>query len=286
MIDQHEHAARASGARIVHTCGFDSIPSDLGVLFVHNAMQQRSNSGCGYVKYRAAEFQGGVSGGTVASMLNMLEEAEQNPELRRLLANPYALNPAGTGGLDGPDRTTPSYDADFGAYVAPFVMAGINTRVVRRSNALQDFRYGREFRYDEATLTGTGALGFARAMALATGSAVGQAGASLGPLRRLLQRWVPKPGEGPSAEQRERGFFRIELFARAAEDAATVVRATVTGDRDPGYGSTAKMLGESAVCLAKDDLGVGGGFWTPASAMGEHLIDRLQARAGVTFSLS
>ncbi len=286
MIDQHQAAAQASGARIVHTCGFDSIPSDLGTLFVHNAMRAQSNDNCAYVKYRAAKFKGGFSGGTVASMMYMMEEAERDPGLHELLADPYALNPVDARrGLDGTDKMTPGFDSDFDSYVGPFVMAGVNTRVVRRSNALMNNRYGHNFCYDEATLVSDGPAGFAKSLAMAMGNALLLGATRVRFLREFMQRFVPKPGEGPDEELRENGFFEIEFCARGAADDDVYVRAVVRGDKDPGYGSTSKMIAESAVCLALDELEVGGGVWTPASAMGERLIERLHERAGVTFEL-
>ena len=286
MIDAYQAEAQASGARIVHTCGFDSIPSDLGTLFVHNAMRERSNDNCGYVKCRIADMKGGLSGGTAASMMHMLEEAQTDPGLKDLLANPYALNPGGERvGLDGPDINAPVYDRDFDKYVGPFVMAAINTRVVRRSNALMDYRYGHNFRYDEATLMGDGAVGFAKSLAMSVSTAVMTGASALRPVRSLMQRFVPQPGEGPSEELRESGFFEIHFHARGEADPDNEVRAVVRGDRDPGYAGTAKMIAESALCLAFDDLSVGGGFWTPASSGGELLIKRLHERAGVTFDL-
>ena len=286
MIDAHQDTAAKSGARIVHTCGFDSIPSDLGTLFVHNAMRETSNDSCGVVKYRAAAFKGGFSGGTIASMMYMMEEAETDPTLKSLLEDPYALNPAGQRrGLDGLDITTPQWDSDFDNYVGPFVMAGINTRVVRRSNALMDYRYGHNLRYDEGTLMGEGVLGFAKGLAMSLSTVAMTAASSLKGLRNLMNRFVPQPGEGPDEEARESGFFEIRFFAQSVADKSNQIRATVSGDKDPGYGSTAKMIAESAVCLAQDSLSVGGGIWTPASAMGELLITRLHERAGVTFEL-
>jgi len=284
MIDTHQAAAVESGARLVHTCGFDSIPSDLGTLFVHNTMRERSNDNCAVVKYRAAKFKGGFSGGTVASMMYMMEQAETDPGLKDLLAEPYALNPPDQRrGLDGPDSFTPRYDPDFDSYVGPFVMAGINTRVVRRSNALMNYRYGHNFCYDEATLMGSGAFGFAKSLAMAASTVAMTGATAFSGLRKLMQRFVPQPGEGPNEELRNAGFFEIEFYARGEADESNIVRATVRGDKDPGYGSTAKMIAESAICLALDSLQVGGGFWTPASAMGEQLIERLHERAGVTF---
>ncbi len=286
MIDAHQKQAEASGARLVHTCGFDSIPSDLGVFFLQREMRARHGVPCARIKCRAAKFQGGFSGGTAASLLNVLAEAERDPEVRRILADPYALNPPGQrSGPDAGDRAGPAWDPDFQAWIAPFVMAGINTRVVRRTNALLGQLYGADFRYDEAMLTGSGPAGWLRAAALSTGLGATMAAAAVGPLRRGLARLLPKPGEGPTKEQREAGFFVIRLFGAHPQDRGKSLRARVTGDRDPGYGSTAKMLGESAVCLARDELGVGGGFWTPASAMGAPLLARLQASAGVAFAL-
>jgi short subunit dehydrogenase-like uncharacterized protein len=218
-------------------------------------------------------------------MLNMLEEAQRDPGVRRILADPYALNPAGEPpGGDGPDATAPFYDADFEQWAGPFVMAGINTRVVRRTNALLGYPYGRDFRYDEATLMGSGPGGWLKAAGLSAGLGATVVAGAVGPLRRALSRFLPEPGEGPSAEAREKGFFEIALLGRIGEDGATL-RARVTGDMDPGYGSTAKMLGESAVCLARDEITTGGGFWTPAAVMGDPLLERLQANAGLTFAV-
>ncbi len=286
MIDTHQSDAEASGARIVHTCGFDSIPSDLGVLFLQQAMQARHGVPCRRIAYRAAGFSGGFSGGTAASLLNMFEEAADDPGIRRILGDPYALNPEGRrSGPDGPDRASPFYDEDFASWTAPFIMAGINTRVVRRSNALMKDAYGADFRYDEATLMGPGIGGWVKAAAFTAALGGTLAAAAIGPLRGLLARALPDPGEGPTPEQQEKGYFDILLYGEHPSDRGKSLRARVTGDRDPGYGSTAKMLGESAVCLAKDELDVGGGFWTPASAMGSALIERLRARAGLTFDI-
>ena len=286
MIDAHQETAEASGARIVHTCGFDSIPSDLGTLFVHNAMREQSNDSCAVVKYRAAAFKGGFSGGTVASMMYMMEQAETDSSLKELLADPYALNPRDTRpGLDGPDVLTPQWDGDFDSYVGPFVMASINTRVVRRSNALMDYEYGHDLRYDEATLMGEGPLGFAKSLAMSASTGLMGVASAFRPVRNVMQRFVPQPGEGPDKEKRETGFFEIEFYAQGAADKSNEIRAVVRGDKDPGYGSTSKMIAESAICLALDDISVGGGVWTPASAMGVLLIKRLHERAGVTFEL-
>ena len=286
MIDQHLAAAAASGARIVHSCGFDCIPSDLGVYFVQREMLQRHGVYSNHVSGRVKSFRGGFSGGTAASMLAMMEEVERDPGVRRLLADPYGLNPQGRrAGPDGRDQIGPAYDSDFASWTAPFIMAALNTRVVRRTNALLEPGYGADFRYDEAMLTGGGPIGLAKAGGISTAQGAAMVGGALGPLRRALSRFVPKPGEGPTREQREKGFFEIFVHARHPTDERKSLRGRVYGDRDPGYGSTAKMLGESAVCLATDDLEVGGGFWTTAAAMGDPLLKRLNENAGVTFTL-
>jgi short subunit dehydrogenase-like uncharacterized protein len=286
MIDAHEEAARASGARIVHTCGFDSIPSDLGTFFVQREMRGRHGVPCRRVKCRVKGFSGGFSGGTVASMLNMMEEAGADPAIRRLLADPYSLNPEGRrAGPDTSEGAAPAWDEDFESWTAPFVMAAINTRVVRRSDALLGGLYGEGFCYDEAVLTGKGPAGFAAAAATSAGLAATMLVGALGPLRRLGSRFLPEPGEGPSREKREAGYFDIRFFGEHPVDRGKSLHARVTGDRDPGYGSTAKMLGEAAVCLALDRLEAGGGSWTPASAMGDALLARLAANAGLTFTI-
>lgn len=284
MIDQHQKTAENSGARIVHTCGFDSIPSDIGVYFMQKLMRERHGVPARHVKYRASDFKGGFSGGTLDSMWSMAELAERDPTLWKIIADPYALDPAGGArGQDGPDHGTPEFDPDFNAWVAPFVMAGINTRVVRRSNALLGYPWGRDFRYDEATLMPSGPFGFFGAAAMAMGFGAMNAMTRVQPLREMLQRVLPKPGEGPSESQIENGFFRIELLAKHPADATKNLKGRITGDKDPGYGSTSKMLAECAIALARDESPVGGGFWTPASALGDALLERLPANAGVRF---
>lgn len=285
MIARHQDTARDSGARIVHACGFDSIPSDLGTLFLQQAMQDRHGVAAREVRLRVNRFSGAFSGGTVASMINIMEQAGRDRELRRVIADPYALYPADCpAGSDRNDQSTAVYDADFERWTLPFVMAGINTRVVRRSNALMDFAYGRDFSYQEAMLAPRrqGAVG-ARLAAL--GMTAGTLSLAVPPLRAIARRFLPAPGEGPSREQREKGFFDIYLYGVHPDDHDKNMIVRVTGDRDPGYGSTSKMLAEAAVCLSRDDLECAGGFWTPASSMGATLIERLQDSAGLTFSV-
>jgi len=288
MIDAHESAARESGARIVHACGFDSIPSDLGTWFLQREMRERQGAPASHVKLRVHGMRGGMSGGTAASMLNILEEAGRDPAVRRLLADPHALEPEAASGAGESEPLTPRWDDDFESWTAPFVMAAINTRVVRRTRALLESRgegYGAGFRYDEAVLTGPGPAGWLKAAAVAGGLGVFAAAGSVGPLRSALARLVPSPGEGPSRERREAGWFDLRLVGEHPHERGKSLRARVTGDRDPGYGATARMLGESAACLAQDGLAAGGGFWTPAAALGEPLLARLEAHAGLRFSL-
>ncbi len=286
MIEGHHDAAVASGARITFNCGFDCIPSDLGAFFLQREMRARHGVACSRIQYRVAGFSGGASGGTVASMLAMMEEAERDPAVMHAMTDPYALNPKGErAGPDGPERTAPAWDADFQQWTAPFVMAGINTKVVRRTNALLGYAYGRDFRYDEAMLWGAGPLGFTKAAATSTATLAVMRAMRIGPLRRAISGRLPQPGDGPSRQKREAGYFDIHLRGEHPTDATKSLRARIRGDRDPGYGSTSKMLGESAVCLARDPLAVAGGCWTPASAMGEPLLARLNENAGVTFRL-
>ncbi|MDT8409327.1 MAG: saccharopine dehydrogenase NADP-binding domain-containing protein [Wenzhouxiangellaceae bacterium] len=290
MIDQHAAAAKKSAARIVHCCGFDSIPSDLGVWFLQQAAHERFGKPLERVRLRVKAAKGGLSGGTFASMLNIVEQSRRDPETAKVLKNPFALCPPDARkGPRQPSVNGPKFDAAIGSWMAPFIMAAINTRVVHRANALQNFAYGKGFRYDEAVLTGKGFGGRAKATLASLGMGAFALGAAMGPTRALLQKMVlPKPGEGPSPQAREAGFFNIIIEGRTSE--GQTLRARVKGDRDPGYGSTSKMIGEAAVCLAKDiqshgDDAVTGGFWTPATALNGKLVERLGAHAGVTFEL-
>jgi short subunit dehydrogenase-like uncharacterized protein len=284
MISKHQQEAKDSGARIVHTCGFDSIPSDIGVFYLQKQMQARHGVAAKHIKYRTISFSGGASGGTIDSMMAMMEKAKEDPSISKIIADPYALND-GKKGLDEPDRMSAYFDEDFDSWVGPFIMAAINTRVVRRTNELLGGIYGTDFRYDEGTLSGKGAGGFfgATGVGIGTGALAGLA--SFSPTRSILKRVLPKPGEGPSKEARDKGFFEIELLGIHPNDTSKNIKVRVKGDKDPGYGSTSKMIAESALALAQDDLDVGGGFWTPASAMGEALLKRLPEGAGVTFEV-
>jgi short subunit dehydrogenase-like uncharacterized protein len=286
MLDRYEGNAKASGARIVHCCGFDSIPSDLGVHFLQKHALQRFGRYCTHIKMRVRNMRGGVSGGTVASLMNALKEAAEDPAVRQALLSPYLLCPR----ENRPDTrqdslSRPQYDGAFGAWLAPFVMAGVNTKVVHRSNALLGYAYDRDFRYDEAMLAGAGPRGRFKAYAI-TGALSGFVTmAAIAPTRWALSRFlVPAPGEGPSPEAQRNGFYDLR-FLGVLGDGRTL-SAKVTGDADPGYGSTSKMLGEAAICLAfsKKD-GQPGGFWTPSTLLGDTLIDAVQAKAGLSFQV-
>jgi len=283
MIDRYEARARQSGARIVHSCGFDSIPSDLGTFFLQDQAGTRFHGVCDEVRARVLKMRGGSSGGTVASAMEVLNATLKDAALRKLLLQPYCLNPAGEqSGPDAPDALKPQQDPDFG-WTAPFIMAACNTRIVRRTNAVLGYPYGRGFRYDEAIATGKGAKGFVAAIGVSAAVGAMFAGLALPPLRALSQRVLPKPGEGPTPAQRDAGYFVYELLGTRGTER---IRVRVSADKDPGYGATAKMLGESALCLALDAerLPVQGGSWTPASAMGMALVPRLN-EVGVRFEV-
>jgi short subunit dehydrogenase-like uncharacterized protein len=280
IIPQYQQAAAASGARIVHTCGFDSVPFDMGNWYLQQQMFERHGVYAQQVKGRVGRNRGTASGGTIASVLNMMEEAGHDPSIRRQVANPYSLYPAGAAaGKDGPDQSRAIYDDDFKQWTSPFIMAAVNTRVVRRSNALLDFVWGENFRYDEATLDSSRYTAVRNSVA----GAVGMVTLALGPTRKLAQRFLPKPGEGPTLAQREAGYYELFFLGINPQDRSMDTLIKVSGDMDPGYGSTSKMLGEAAVCLAKDKLTEGGGCWTPASALGGKYLQRLTASAGLTF---
>ena len=284
MITAYQEEAIATGARIVHTCGFDSIPSDLGVYFLQKHMLSTHGVPAQQIKYRPRAFSGGFSGGTIDSMIAMMEKAREDKSIRSKLADPYVLNDAERG-LDGPDRLSAYYDEDFDSWVGPFVMGSVNTRVVRRSAELLNGMYGRDFQYNEGVLSGKGAGGFLAATGTGVGTGVFMGAASVSFTRGLMQNFLPKPGEGPSDDAINNGYYDIELFGQHPTDSDKNVRVRVKGDKDPGYGSTSKMIVESALALAQDDLPVSGGFWTPASAMGDQLLARLPQNAGVTFEV-
>ncbi|MDG0969577.1 MAG: saccharopine dehydrogenase NADP-binding domain-containing protein [Porticoccaceae bacterium] len=286
MILQYGDVAKKSGARIVSCCGFDSIPSDLGVHFLQQQGKQRYGSHFKSIKLAVNAMKGGASGGTLASMIEAVKAAKADPVLRKEMNNPYVLCPEQASFKQNQiSIKTPTYDEDFQAWSAPFIMEAINARVVLRSNMLKNMAYGDSFLYQEQVLTGKGLKGRLAAIGMTLGLGLFAVGIIINPIRSLLERFVlPKPGEGPSPEAQLAGYFDINLLGKTLDSQQLQVK--VTGDRDPGYGCTAKMLAQASLCLAFDisQEQRGGGFWTPATAMGDQLIDRLNAHAGMSFS--
>ncbi|MEJ2140588.1 MAG: saccharopine dehydrogenase NADP-binding domain-containing protein [Gammaproteobacteria bacterium] len=285
MIDTHQERASETGARIVHCCGFDSVPMDMGVWFLQDAAKQKHGEYCRKIGLYVKATKGSASGGTLASMINIIEEAKEDRNIARMMANPYALNPEGQReGPDGGDQKAALYDDAADSWTAPFVMAAINTRVVRRSHALAGFPYGKDFQYRESVLTGKGIGGQTKATLITLGLGSLVVGISFAPTRKLMhQFFLPKPGEGPDRELQREGFFNLMQIGELPD--GTVMRTRITGDQDPGYGSTSKMLSEAAVCLAKDEPETKGGIWTPATALGGKYLARLRENAGLTFEL-
>ena len=284
MMDAHQETAQASGARIVHCCGFDSIPSDLGVYFTQEQAKAELGEVCQQIQMRVVDAKGGLSGGTIASMTSLVAEASKDPSRRRQLGNPYLLNDdRNPPTIRQVNITKPRYDHTYEHWVAPFVMASINTRVVHRSNQLQAYAYGRDFLYDEATWMADGVKGQLQSYGMSAGLLGLTAALSFARSRNFLtQHVLPKSGSGPSVEAQESGYFTLRFFGKTLD--GQTLTTEVTGDKDPGYGSTSRMLAQSALCLLDVPKSkVGGGFWTPATAMGDALIARLEAHAGITF---
>lgn len=285
MIDAHQADAARTGARLIFTCGFDSVPSDIGVMALQRDAMARTGEPCPRVRMRVERMRGGLNGGTAASLLNRNANGMDAATIRRLRNDPYSLNPPGE--RHGPDqptnvaKLTATRDHGLSAWTVPFVMAPINTKVVRRTNALLGYPYGRGFRYDEAMLAGQGVRGWIAASLGSLGS--GLFLRALGPssTRKMISRVLPKPGEGPDEQTRRTGGFELLFIGDLAN--GEEARLRVSGDGDPNTESTSKLTAESALCLAQDDIDVGGGFWTPASALGEKLLDRLLAHGVLRF---
>jgi short subunit dehydrogenase-like uncharacterized protein len=270
MIDAHQAAAQRSGARIVFSCGFDSLPFELGVFFCQDNARKVFGAPAARVKGRVRDMRGTFSGGTYASIKATFVAATKDLSLVAMLKNPFVLTP----GFEGPKQppgNKPVFDEDLKSWTAPFVMSTINTRNVHRSNMLMGFPYGRDFVYDEMVLTGDGEQGEANARLLMAAN------------NKMGRMEAPKPGEGASKEERENGLYDL-LFVALAPDGRQV-RITVRGDRDPGYGSTSEMISECAICLLRDTPELTGGIWTPGAAMGDRLIRRLVDHAGLTFAV-
>ena len=285
MVPELDTPAKGSGARIVFSCGFDSIPFDLGVYHAQQEAQQRLGVPLARVHGRVKTMKGTFSGGTVASMLASMQAIGKDRSLIRTMLNPFALTP-GFKGPRQPNDHVAEYDELAQGWTAPFVMAAINTKNVHRSHALLGHPWGTDFVYSERMLTGDGASGEKRAKKMLRQSTWQNRLLGFPPTRALLARFaLPKPGEGPNKDQREKGRYEVLYFGETADGRRLTTR--VTGDRDPGYGSTSKMIAEAAICLARDidRSRTPGGVWTPAPAMGETLIDRLVKNAGLTFDV-
>lgn len=285
MIAEYHELAKASGARIVFSCGFDSIPFDLGVTFLQEEARARLGVPVQRVRGRVRKMKGGFSGGTVASLMATLEAAKRDKSILKTLANPFALTQGFVGPVQ-PAGEAVERDASAGQWAAPFIMASINTKNVHRSNFLLGHKWGADFIYDEMMLTGDGAEGEKRAKGVKRQGNIQTMLLGFLPTRMLLRQFaLPKPGEGPSKEERETGFYEAGFYGETAD--GRQLRASVKGDKDPGYGSTSKMIAESAMCLARD-VGpdeTSGGVWTPGAALGRKLINRLEANAGMRFQL-
>ncbi len=270
MIDAHLDGAKRSGARIMFSCGYDSIPFELGAFFVQEEAKRVFGAPASRVKGRIRKMRGTFSGGTAASGRAIFEAAAKDQALFALLRDPFALTP-GFSGPKQPPGNKPVYDEDLKTWLTPFFMANINTRNVHRSNMLLGFPYGQDFVYDEMEMTGPGEEGEAEAKRIVAAN------------NRMASTAPPKPGEGPSKEERDNGMYDL-LYVAIAPDGRQV-RASVKGDRDPGYGSTSKMMAECAVCLLRDTPDVPAGIWTPGAAMQHRLIKRLVDHAGLTFQV-
>jgi short subunit dehydrogenase-like uncharacterized protein len=302
MLATYEPVAQRSGAKIVHCCGFDSVPFDLGVHYLQQQSQQRLGQYCQRVKMRVKSAQGSVSGGTLASILNLGKEINANPSLQQEMSNPYSLCPDFQGADHQPDfheadrprislQVPVQYDRAFESWIGPFIMAEVNTRIVLRSHALLNHPYGAAFHYDEAVLTGGGWGGWLKAQGLKLGLETFILAAAVAPSSWFLSHILgPKPGEGPSDTVQAEGFYDLRFWGQTATGETLQVK--VRGDRDPGYGSTAKIFAQVGLLLAQDaqdrrktNSPTTGGFWTPATLWGDRLIDRLGRFAGLSFEV-
>ncbi len=267
MIDEHQEAAEKSGAQICFSCGFDSIPFDLGVLMLQKDMEKRYDKPASRIRGRVRSMEGTFSGGTAASLGATMKALAKNPSLVKILGSSFGLTP-GFQGTDQPNMLIPKYDKALDSWVAPFIMAPINTKNVHRTNFLLDFPYGRDFKYDEMVVTSPGDLGK-------------QAAEMVAKANPFAGENTPKPGEGPTKEQRDNGSYDIIFIGETAN--GETASLCVKGDKDPGYGSTSKMIAEAALCLAQDKIKKGGGIWTPGALMGKKLVKRLEEKAGLSF---
>ena len=284
-IDAYDDIAKTNKSKIIHSCGFDSIPSDLGVLFLQSEAVKKYDSNLNEIKYYVKGTKGGFSGGTIASMIAISKYIKSKPDLSGLLGNPYALNSENYNGPSISSLRSVKWDKDIESWLAPFIMSGINTRIVRRSNELLDFKYGDQFKYSEVTSYPRGLKGFLRSYFMLFSLGLTKMLMSYKPTFWFLRKfYLPSPGEGPSKAKRDSGFFKVLLNGFVGEKQLS---CTVTGDRDPGYSGTARMLTESALSLILDEekTPVSFGVLTPASGIGKVLIKRLNGK-GIVFKIS
>lgn len=283
MQDKYEEDVKKSGARIIHCCGVDSIPSDLGIFYLNQKSLEKFNSPIKSALTAIKKFKGAFSGGTVSSIINMIDARKENPELIKQSSKPYSLCfDQNTNKPRQPDLNTYCYNNNIKKWLTPFLMSTVNSKIVHASNSRLAYPYGKAFEYSEFMIAPK------KSSAVKVYYGMGLMMLTLGfkPTRWILEKFfLPKPGEGPSIEQQEQGFFVYNIYGKTYNNDAIVVE--VTGDKDPGYGSSAQMLAESAICMALDidKNKLSGGFWTPASAMGNSLIERLVKYAGLTFNV-
>ena len=285
MIDDNHDLAKKTGARIINACGFDSVPFDLGVYSMQNHALNKINKPIEKIITLVRAMRGGASGGTIASMINIIIEGKRNREIARIVSNPYALNPVGM--REGADKRDPStfvFNKKLKTWTSPFIMAPINTRIVRRTNALLDYRYGKDFSYTEYADCGNGLSGALKSFLITSFLGLFIMLTTFKFSRKyIIRKLLPKPGEGPNKTQQKNGFFK--LFMHGLSSSGEILKMKITGNQDPGYGSTSRMISEIAICLALDEVKTEGGIWTPASALGEKLLNRLKKNAGMTFEV-
>ena len=282
IIDKYHTKALKNKVKIIHACGFDSIPSDLGVFYAQNKMKENTGRYASKISMRVVSMKGGVSGGTIHSFLNILEESKKNKSVRKIINNPHSLNPkADHISRDERDLNKIIYDKTSKTWISPFIMASINTRIVRRSNYLMDFKYGETFIYNEALVVGKSilskVLGYFRLIPVYLIIKMKNSA-----FKSLLNLLLPKPGQGPSEKRRKSGYFKFRFYVF---DNKLKAISSVSGIGCPGYGSTSKMLAESSVCLALDKLSNQNGVLTPSTAFGNALINRLEKNAELRFKI-
>ena len=287
-IDAFDIKAKKNNCRIVHSCGFDSVPSDIGVLLLQMDSLKRFDKPCDEVNLYVRSIRGGLSGGTIDSMISIFKYMGSNPGHRKLLKSPFSLNPRESlkNNTWQPILKSVKWDDDIQRWLCPFIMAGFNSRIVMRTNAITDYRYGIDFKYSEVSSYKKGLSGFLKAVVMFIGLVLIQISLKVRPLLWFLRKFfLPSPGEGPSKEIRDNGFFKLDIIG--SMDNIKKIRFTVTGEGDPGYSATAKMITESAlsILLNQDRIPKVSGILTPAAGIGVVLAERLNDK-GFNFSIN